>query len=61
MVNAEPNLSAGREMGKSAGREHSEVGIRQVGKAANGEWRIANGFSGGQCSRTAEKIGTSEG
>ena len=48
-------------MGKSAGREHSEVGIRQVGKAANGEWRIANGFSGGQCSRTAEKIGTSEG
>jgi len=24
--------------------------------AANGEWRIANGFSGGQCSRTAEKI-----
>ena len=29
--------------------------------AANGEWRIANGFSKGQCSRTAEKIGTSEG
>ena len=21
---------------------------------ANGEWRITNGFSGGQCSRTAE-------
>jgi hypothetical protein len=52
---AEPNLSANREIGKSASRE----------MAANGDWRLANGeqrvansewFSGGQCSRTAENF-----
>jgi hypothetical protein len=39
-ASTEPNLSANREIGKSASREIAAIGDWQL---ANGEWRIASG------------------
>jgi len=54
-ASAEPNLSANREIGKSASRETAAIGDWRL---ANGEQRVANSewFSGGQRSCAAENF-----
>jgi hypothetical protein len=51
-------LERGEKQGKWEGEAPAEPKWQRM---ATGDWRMVNDFSGGQCSRTAERISLHQG